>query len=161
MPSEVLAHAAPTVYRLLHCYDKKTVLIIIFIIRQPLYSGELVLEPTSASSSSSALRLPSSPSSIFGGGISIIFFKTSGNELGAPAAVSTVTRSGSPDIFIILFLLSVYYSKFTAEQVQKKKMQTRRVSLITPAPQPAEPPSQTASKSTESTQTNFIRDSIH
>lgn len=129
MPSEVLAHAAPTVYRLLHCYDKKTVLIIIFIIRQPLYSGELVLEPTSASSSSSALRLPSSPSSIFGGGISIIFFKTSGNELGAPAAVSTVTRSGSPDIFIILFYC-LFIIQSSPRSKCKKKMQTRRVSSL-------------------------------
>ena len=54
-------------------------------------------------------NLPSSPSSRFGGGTSIIFLKTNGNEPSPPLlVVSIVIVIGSPDIF---FLLLYYFTK--------------------------------------------------
>lgn len=48
------------------------------------------------------LILPSS-SRIFGGGISIIFFRTTGKELGAAEVDSSLKTTGSPDIFTLVF----------------------------------------------------------
>ena len=51
-------------------------------------------------------NLPSSPSSRFGGGTSIIFLKTNGNEPRPPLVVlSIVIVIGSPDIFLSSFVL--------------------------------------------------------
>lgn len=44
--------------------------------------------------------VPSSPSNMFGGGISMIFFKTTGKEVWAPVAVSRVIIIGSPDMLL-------------------------------------------------------------
>lgn len=46
------------------------------------------------------VHVPSSPSRMFGGGISMTFFNTRGKELGAPAAVCSVMTTGSLDIFL-------------------------------------------------------------
>lgn len=43
--------------------------------------------------------IPSSQASIFGGGISMIFLRTTGNEVCAPVAVSIVIMTDSPDMF--------------------------------------------------------------
>lgn len=48
---------------------------------------------------SSALNVPSSPSKMFGGGNSMTFFKTTGNEVGPPGVDASVMRIDSPDIF--------------------------------------------------------------
>lgn len=44
------------------------------------------------------LYIPSSQASIFGGGISMIFLRTTGKEVCAPVAVSTVIMTDSPDM---------------------------------------------------------------
>lgn len=57
------------------------------------FSSELILAYSARS-----FLLPSSPSSMFGGGISITFFKTTGKELDVPVAISSLMRIGFPDI---------------------------------------------------------------
>lgn len=51
---------------------------------------------------------------MFGGGISMIFLRTTGNEVWAPVAVSTVITTGSPDML------------FSREVADKNKHKTRR-----------------------------------
>lgn len=65
------------------------------------------------------LHVPSSPSSIFGGGISIIFFKAAGNELGAPVAVSRVITIGSPDILPLVVVFHAATNKKQAQQLSR------------------------------------------
>lgn len=94
------------------------------------------------------LHVPSSPSSMFGGGISITFFKTTGNEVWAPVAVSSVMRIFSPDIFFPCCL------RYPSSNWQKRKQRSCPVCPIMLAIQSVSPPFSNVLKIHDNTSTH-------